>query len=394
MHLFDEVSRPNTGPALYGEPRSEYLNRSGRPTATRVRRVLEDWFSRYPIGEQRELKARLRSEDDEHFYSAFFELYLHELLTRLDYKVQVHPRIPGGTLRRPDFLVEKLGIEPFYLEAAITMDLSKEEAAAEARVNQAYDALNRLESPDFFLWLKVYGSPATPIPAKRLRAAVAKFLHQQDPQECTRLLYEGGLSALPSRKFSHDGWIIEYTTIAKSPEARGEPGVRPVGIIMPGAVQRLDKTSAVRTKIRGKGSGYGDLGLPYIVAVNAVTQRLENEDSIEILFGSEQLIFSQSNPELRCVRVLDGVWTSRGRPTNRRVSAALIVSSLIPWSIARCVPVVYHNPWASRPCHNTLAELTTVLPIDDNMELRNGIGAAELFSLSSDWPGSDDDNDA
>lgn len=82
---------------------------------------------------------------------AFFELYVHELLLRLEYAVEVHPLSPAGEATHPDFLGFRRTEGGLFVEARVTMDQSEADAAAQARINQAYDALNRLDSPDFFL---------------------------------------------------------------------------------------------------------------------------------------------------------------------------------------------------------------------------------------------------
>ena len=57
----------------------------------------------------------------------------------------------------------------FYLEAIAVSNSVGEEAEAN-RMNQVYDALNNLASPDFYLGLRVEGAPETP-PAGRGCAA-------------------------------------------------------------------------------------------------------------------------------------------------------------------------------------------------------------------------------
>jgi len=46
--LFDEIERKDTGPEPESEAEYEYINRSARPDAQKIRSLLEDWFSRYP----------------------------------------------------------------------------------------------------------------------------------------------------------------------------------------------------------------------------------------------------------------------------------------------------------------------------------------------------------
>ena len=62
--LFDDGPRDIAGGADHLVPQFDYLNRSDRDEAVRVRDVIEDMFSRYPADSQEALRGRLRSADD------------------------------------------------------------------------------------------------------------------------------------------------------------------------------------------------------------------------------------------------------------------------------------------------------------------------------------------
>ena len=83
--------------------------------ADRRRNKLEAWFKTYPDENKQDLRSRLRSGDDHIFEGAYFDLFLHELLTRLGFSLTAHPEIPD-TNRRPDFLAY-WNNQCFYLEA-------------------------------------------------------------------------------------------------------------------------------------------------------------------------------------------------------------------------------------------------------------------------------------
>lgn len=229
--LFDDIKREYEGPILHAEPMFVYLNRSARSKAVRIRATLEGWFSHYPEGDTKtDLEGRFRSGDDSQYRSSFFELLLHELLLQLNCSVEPHPQV-DGTTNRPDFLVTPTSGSPFYLEAAVVSDESDEEAAARARLNTIYDVLDRLDSPDFFIGLQISGLPTSQVPARQIRAFLAKNLASVDPDEITRLYMTEGFEALPRWPFSHDDWTVEFYPIPKKPEARGKAGVRPIGAI-------------------------------------------------------------------------------------------------------------------------------------------------------------------
>jgi len=119
MRLFDNIVRSYLGPAQYAEPKFRYLNRSGRIEVDRIRQELERWFSRYPNAGKRDLRERFRSTSNSNHQSAFFELFLHELLLKLGCMVEIHPETNTGMRKRPDFLVKPPKVGRFYMEARL-----------------------------------------------------------------------------------------------------------------------------------------------------------------------------------------------------------------------------------------------------------------------------------
>jgi hypothetical protein len=51
--------------------------------AVQSRGLIERWFPKLPKEQRAEVRDRLRSDDDRHFYAGFWELYLHEVFTRM-----------------------------------------------------------------------------------------------------------------------------------------------------------------------------------------------------------------------------------------------------------------------------------------------------------------------
>jgi len=119
MKLFDDFERTFRGPAEYSKSDFDYLNRSDRIEAERIRALLEEWFERYPDQDKVEFASRFRQSDNRQFLSAFFELYLHALLSELDYEIEVHPDLPTSATRSPDFLAMRNGETAFYMEATL-----------------------------------------------------------------------------------------------------------------------------------------------------------------------------------------------------------------------------------------------------------------------------------
>ncbi|MGH9633646.1 MAG: hypothetical protein ACRD72_02300 [Candidatus Angelobacter sp.] len=196
MKLFDLGVRTDTRFKGHSESEFAYLNQSARPSVLALHTLLEDWFQHFPNASQADLRSRFRSPDDNQHAGAFFELYVHELLRKLEHEITVHPGL-SGVSTHPDFLVRRSDGCQFFLEATLAGIPKKPEQGASARIAQVYDVLNRLDSPDFFLHVRVNGSPSSPPPAAKLRTDVGKWLRTLDVEEVSRAGQAGDFDRVP-----------------------------------------------------------------------------------------------------------------------------------------------------------------------------------------------------
>jgi hypothetical protein len=389
MSLFDDFDQRDPGPAFYAESKFRYLNRSGRPAAQRIRELLDNWFSRYPERHHADLRGRFRSDTDTQHQAAFFELFVHELLLRMGATVEVHPAVPDRA-RRPDFLVASAGGNRSYVEAVVAADESREEAAARARMNVVYDVLNRLDSPNFFVGIKLRTQPETPPPGREICRFLAEKLADLDPDALEVQFAKSGFEALPHWLHEAEGWGIEFFPLPKSAPIRGQPGIRPIGLHFEG-FRWLDARRSIRDAIVEKAGAYGALDLPYLIAVNALADHVDTTDVMEALFGREQFTFRRDlgaaqRPEFS--RVPDGAWTSAKGPRYTRVSAALVCTGLGPSTLRWGSACLYENPWAARKYEGELNQLPRAIARDENtMEWLNGTSLSDVFDLPPDWPG-------
>lgn len=130
--LFDEIERTETRRKRERESTFGYLNSSARTPMTAARAVFEQWFDSYPESGKVDLRARFRSPIDAQHQSAFWELYLHELFSRLGLTLEPHPEIQASR-NHPDFLVKEGDVAKFYLEGIVAGLPSAKDAGAEAR---------------------------------------------------------------------------------------------------------------------------------------------------------------------------------------------------------------------------------------------------------------------
>lgn len=229
--VFDDFARVDSAPATNAESTAAFLNRAAGAYWERIRALIEEWFSRLCPESEADVRARLRSPDNREFRAAFWELYCHEALLRLGYTVECHPDIGTGS-RRPDYLGRRDGTQ-LLLEATVAADPDAQ-VARERREAQVYDALNRLDSPNFFLFVEVgRAGPRSPSVA-RLRPRVEQWLDKLDPDELAQAMAadDGYLISerTPTYVWEEDGWLVTFKPIPKRPERRGQDGLRPIGM--------------------------------------------------------------------------------------------------------------------------------------------------------------------
>lgn len=396
MMLFDDIARDFGGLRGHTEPLFGYLNRSARPSMARIRELLEGWFSRCPQESQAELRTRFRSSDDIHHRGAFFELYMHALLLRLGYHVEAHPIIPTAPTH-PEFLVCKEGTPMFYLEATLAAGPS-EETAADKRESTVYETIDKMHSPNFFIVVKVERSSIVAPPGRKWRGILEKWLSGLDPDNIGAKLESSELADLPNLTLEHEGWNVTFQAIPKSPKARGKRGVRPIGLhFFP--FQECKEDEWVRNAIKEKATKYGNLNLPYVIAINVLS--IFSNDNLMImdaLFGDEQITSyympgGKSNDRL--TRAPNGAFRGPKGPKNTRVSGIIVCNDLLWGNIAKINPVLWHNPWAAYPMDSRLWPFPQWILNESKTKIvpKTGRDIGELFGLPKEWPILGQEND-
>lgn len=339
MQIFDDFPSRDQAKKRHFQADFDYLNRSGRPSAHRVRALVEDWLSRYPERERKALTQRLRSPIDEHHLSAFFELFLHSLVQAKGHRIlAVEPKL-DHTTRSPDFLIETTGGNRVYLEA-VTIGRSNEEAAAEARLAQVLDAIDTTPSPYHTVSVFPDVGPQKPIAGRKIQKALADWLASLPPDEtATRSepLVLGGdefsitVRAIRLRQPREDGGTID---------ARFYPA------------QWVTDELDLRRALKGKASRYGALDHPYMVAVNHVESFASTESLVAALFGKEKISLSRGPDGRRYQEVWrepNGAWNGPRGAQNRGMSAVFATERLSPWHFGFCEAKVVLNPDARLP---------------------------------------------
>lgn len=353
--------------------RFDYLDASASPEAGRVRAAVELMFSRYPKHGHRQLRDRLRSRDNISHLSAFFELVVHELIIRSGASIlAIEPEI-DGTNRSPDFLAQDQHGRRFYVEAALATGQSDQEAAAEKLWRQAVQSIDEVQSPDFFLRLERSGAPTAPIKGKELRHRVEAWLRTLNYRAIAKAWEEGG--DLDTFVDKVNGVTIRLTPVPRK-ATRGS-SVRTRSIAAGIEYWEGEAVGPIRSAIIGKAGRYGDLGLPYIVAVNALYEAAEEDLAEDALFGIPGSGISLTK----------GVWRSAHRPTNTRLSAVLSTERLDPWSLGYREIRLFDNPWARYPLNGISLGVDRLAVEGRELVRHQGQRLHQILGLPADWPG-------
>ncbi len=393
MQLFDAGVRTELRFKKETESSFVYCNQSARPSVVVFREMIEAWFARVNEQGKDDLRERFRSSKEPNHMGSFFEIYLHELLSRLGFELQLHPAIQGRNTR-PDFVVSNQGVNQFYLEATLAGLPSQKEQGANARMGIVYDVIDTIETPNFFLKLGIRGTPCTSPPTRTLRLDLTNWLATMDPDYIQQLLRGGKNSEIPVFPWQHEGWNLLFTPIPKSSKLRGQPGVRPIGMKMPEGGW-MNTHGEIRKAIESKAKKYGDLQLPLIIAVNAVGDHCDNIDIMNALYGDESILVTEhANGKFteRFDRKPNGASLGPKGPRNLLVSGGLMFACLNPWNMGVVTPELFHNPWAQHPLPVSSWPLPYCVADLATMRVRHQLGrtSGQVLDLPSPWPVSDD----
>ena len=305
MNLFDDIERePATSMSnLYSA--FVAVNKDGSPGEQDRRDKLESWFQKFPNDGQNDLRGRFRSSSHDAHEGAFFELFLHELLTNLGFKVEVHPTLPNSN-HRPDFLVCD-GSTCFYLEAATTGRRSGPFTITNTE-QEIIEELRKLTSPDFNLLIEITGELSRAIGKAPLRSKFEELLSQgHDPDEVKTTVDACGFDAAPSALYETDGWGIQAWLSPISRPARRSCPTRRINVQFARA-RRTSSIDPVRDKLQDKGKHYGVPPLPLVIAVKTRDMFYNGrQHDMDVLFGNERILYVDDVPELD--HEPNGVWS-------------------------------------------------------------------------------------
>jgi hypothetical protein len=260
--LFPEPATPSTGPLANLEPHVVWLQRSTQAEAVAARRRVNAWYPYFP-DPNGQLAAKLTSINNEVYYGALDELYVHQVLR------QVEPDVcyeEGG--QGPDFRVYRDGHQILAVEV-LSLFLRPEWARQARRHGELTDRLNRTFRPQgYFLHVEVLLQNRN-LPLKALTRAAGAFLQElPDPQAATAA-YERG-EPLPWRDVERDGVYVRFEALPMKPKAASltDPEARIVGM-GPMIGGPVDSHERLKERLNGKRKKpyVLDPEVPYVLVV-------------------------------------------------------------------------------------------------------------------------------
>jgi hypothetical protein len=271
--LFPEPTTPSTGPLANLEPHVVWLQRSTQPEAAAARRRVNAWYQDFP-DPNGQLAAKLTSPRDEVYYVALDELYVHQVLRRLEPDVRYEE---GG--QGPDFRVYRDVLQVLAVEV-LSLFLRPDWARQARRHGELTDRLNKTFRPQgYFLHVEVLvQDPSRNLPLKALTRAAGAFLEDLPEPQVATAAYESG-QPLPWRDVEREGSYVRFEALPMRPNAAAltNPDARIVGMgpMIGGPVDPMVDSLAVdsherlkeRLNAKRKKPYVLDPGVPYVLAV-------------------------------------------------------------------------------------------------------------------------------
>jgi hypothetical protein len=380
MSIFDDIAREDMAAPLPDETQFAYLNRSARPEAERVRKLVDEWLAEYPESQRKTMVGRFRSPIDDEHRSAFFELFLHHLVLARGCKVlAIEPKLEH-TDKSPDFLVESANGERFYLEAVMATGRSTRETAAHARLNTALAAIDATPSPHHFLDLTVRGMPTAPLSIKKMKRALQSWIAGLPKDETAK--------DAPAFTYEEHGASIRLQAWTRNTPAGDH--ARAIGV-RHFPVTQIAPSQEVRGALKKKASRYGKLDLPYLVVINALGHHQREDAVIDALLGTPYVSISKSPTGEEIVehrRKADGIWYGPpdGQAQNTGLSGVLAFRQIDPWIFASRTGLLVPNPWAGKPLATTGLGTDEFKLVGQAYERTNGEPMSALLKLPATWP--------
>ncbi|MDX8032972.1 hypothetical protein SK803_22365 [Lentzea sp. BCCO 10_0856] len=387
MKVFDEIVRHDASEQGNSESFAVFLNRVKGEYWDQVRVVIERWLLRFPAGDRKDIRSRIRDKNtDRNVHAALWELYLHEMLLGLGYEVECHPSV-AGTSRKPDFLAVGNG-HSFYVEACRVFDRDAGTPVRNVK-GVVLDAINNLGVSEIFLAVNIERAGSGAPPIRAMKRDILTWVTGLDVDEINAYKIGGNdRRGSPSMVWRRDDWVVYIHALPRSQKSRERASGGTLGVIMEG-FRISDDVRPILVALKGKGSAYGKFDRPYLVAVGTDSWSYSEEDMEHALYGAmhEAGEFDE-NKVWRSweVRGEDGFWGGPLNPRYTGVVGVLAVHACHPWNWADRTPTYWGNPFAvgSIPVPNCWRNVSF---LNGAVALNEATEPARLsLGLPSPWP--------
>ncbi|MDB4224477.1 hypothetical protein N9850_11930 [Granulosicoccus sp.] len=384
--MFSENKRTDERTKQQDETDFEFIDRSPWQAMSSVRELILNCLENIEESERSELISRIRSRHG--FASATFELMIHEVFRRKGFEIEIHPDLPNGSNKHPDFLLKDPNGEEFYLEAVLASEQNENDDSILAIKERVMDQLRNTTHPDFSTAIQTSGDPTKSPRGSQFARQVASWLNSLDYERLRTEFETHGLKAMPVQEWNLDGWLLKVTAYPISRESRGkEHGL--LGMYDGGDASWINSWLPLRNAIRTKGARYGELDKPLVVAVNFQRGYLDEIDQIQALYGEEIVVYQPGSPHLQPTLERDnnGAWMGRSGPEGKRVSAAWVFTNLLPYTASSSKQTLHLNPWANFKTPESMKEFRYSELHEGRQVTNEGISVGEVLELPSNWPG-------
>ena len=381
--IFDEKERSDPQPRRNNETTFSFLNRIQGPFWEQPRQLVQNWADRLAEdAEYRDVRARLRADDDYSFNSAFLELYLHESFIAAGYDVTVHPSV-AGTSRRPDFMIRR-GDVTIYVEAIAPAPSDAQRRAA-ARVRELLHTVDTVDDPNFWLGTEELIEGSTPPSGSRLRSELRQWLSGLNPETSS-------LTNAPRHRWRRDGWEMEVIAIPKG-KSRGQTGSKKPSIGVYGHTKAgiYSRAPVLRAALFEKHRAYGALDAPFVVAVGHYSIDVGYWHATAALYGDEVIrvgVTATGEQVTVSDRDSNGFFGTPPTWARSHVSGVLLINQLTPESCLRADVTMWRNPASKFTLPDEIGVPGDTIDWRDSQltRLPPRTTAPSLFGLPKDWP--------
>ncbi len=381
MNLFDVGSRSQTEAARPTESYFEFLNRVEGDFWQDVRNELERWHKGLPSSSHGAIRARMRG-DEAGFWSAFWELLLHQLFVELGWRVEFEPDLEGGI--SPDLYISD-SHNDYLVEATVLME-PESDARSELRRGPLMEGLSHVETRDFWLGLQIDTEGDSQPSGSRLSRKIQEWvdgLTYTPPQDQTTGKEPQDVF---ERAFADRGWHIRISALPKSQDHRRTTSGIQLG---PMRGRSVDDHLAMTEDLKKKAQRYGSSQTPLILAVMNHRWTATHDSAPLALYGvawehPQMMAMGRIDPTWRNVPV--GLWITRAGRRYSSVSAVITANHLAPHSFPDREIRVWHPPTPSGALETLPLIHMTPQPNGVLLEIEAARSIRDVFDLPTDWP--------